>query len=132
MSRSTQRLTSSGSGFKCLRIQGDGLKSHPTDWEKPGFEPATPGLQDISIPYTMEAQQIFNAQSKHVQNFIKFSLKIEKKSQFSHISRALTLFSIHEKWHAIIQVWILLMYAITQNFIKINPFVQKLLSKMQL
>ena len=23
------------------------LKSHPTDWEKPGIKPATPGLQDI-------------------------------------------------------------------------------------
>ena len=26
--------------------RGDGLKSHTTDWEKPGMEPATPGLQD--------------------------------------------------------------------------------------
>ena len=28
---------------------GNGLKSHPTDWEKPGIEPATPGLQDIGL-----------------------------------------------------------------------------------
>ena len=33
--------------FKNLRRRGNGLKSHPTDWEKPGIEPATPGLQDI-------------------------------------------------------------------------------------
>ena len=33
--------------LKRLRRRGNGLKSHPTDWEKPGIEPATPGLQDI-------------------------------------------------------------------------------------
>ena len=32
--------------LKRLRRLGNGLKSHPTDWEKPGIEPATPGLQD--------------------------------------------------------------------------------------
>ena len=26
--------------------------SHPTDWEKPGIEPATPGLQDIGLSPT--------------------------------------------------------------------------------
>ena len=31
--------------LKRLRKRGKGLKSHPTDWEKPGIEPATPGLQ---------------------------------------------------------------------------------------
>ena len=31
--------------LKRLRRRGKGLKSHPTDWEKPGIEPATPGLQ---------------------------------------------------------------------------------------
>ena len=35
--------------LKRLRRRGNGLKSHPTDWEKPGIEPATPGLQDISF-----------------------------------------------------------------------------------
>ena len=35
--------------FKCLRRRGNSLKSHPTDWEKPGIEPATPGLQDIGL-----------------------------------------------------------------------------------
>ena len=31
--------------LKRLRRQGNSLKSHPTDWEKPGIDPATPGLQ---------------------------------------------------------------------------------------
>ena len=34
-------------------LTGNGLKSHPTDWEKPGNEPATPGLhgsQFLFIP----------------------------------------------------------------------------------
>ena len=37
----------SGSGFKAFQKTGPRLKvlkSHPTDWEKPGIEPATPGL----------------------------------------------------------------------------------------
>ena len=28
---------------------GHSLKSHPTDWEKWGIEPATTGLQDIGL-----------------------------------------------------------------------------------
>ena len=39
--------------LKRLRRRGNGLKSHPTDWEKPGIEPATPGLQDIGLSPTM-------------------------------------------------------------------------------
>ena len=35
-----------------VRRRGHGLKSHPTDWEKPGIEPATPGLQDIGLSPT--------------------------------------------------------------------------------
>ena len=35
--------------LKRLRRRGNGLKSHPTDWEKLGIEPATPGLQDIGL-----------------------------------------------------------------------------------
>ena len=38
--------------LKRLRRRGNGLKSHPTDWEKPGIEPATPGLQDIGLTPT--------------------------------------------------------------------------------
>ena len=44
--------TSSGSVLKCLRRQGHSLKSHPTDWEKPGIEPGTPGLQGIGLSPT--------------------------------------------------------------------------------
>ena len=35
-----------------VRRRGHGLKSHPTDWEKTGIEPATPGLQDIGLSPT--------------------------------------------------------------------------------
>ena len=38
--------------LKRLRRRVNGLKSHPTDWEKPGIEPATPGLQDIGLSPT--------------------------------------------------------------------------------
>ena len=38
--------------LKRLRRRGNGLKSHPTDWQKPGIEPATPGLQDIGLSPT--------------------------------------------------------------------------------
>ena len=42
--------------LKHVRKRGNGLKSHPTDWEKPGIEPATPGLQDTGLsPYTTTA-----------------------------------------------------------------------------
>ena len=32
-----------------FRRHGNGLVSHPTDWEMPGIEPATPSLQDIGL-----------------------------------------------------------------------------------
>ena len=38
--------------LKHLRRRGNGLKSHPTDWEKPGIEIAAPGLQDIGLSPT--------------------------------------------------------------------------------
>ena len=38
--------------LKRLRRRGNGLTSHPTDSEKPGIEPATPGLQDIGLSPT--------------------------------------------------------------------------------
>ena len=43
--------TGSSSGFKASQKTGQRLKSHPTEWEKPGIEPATPGLQDIGLYY---------------------------------------------------------------------------------
>ena len=39
--------------LKRLKRRVNGLKSHPTDWEKPGIEPATPGLQDIGLSPTL-------------------------------------------------------------------------------
>ena len=38
--------------LKRLRRRGNGLKCHPTDKEKPGIKPATPGLQDIGLSPT--------------------------------------------------------------------------------
>ena len=38
--------------LKRLRRRGNGLKSYPTDWEKPAIEFATPGLQDIGLSPT--------------------------------------------------------------------------------
>ena len=38
--------------LKRLRRRGNSLKSHPTDWEKPGIEPTTPGLQEIGLSPT--------------------------------------------------------------------------------
>ena len=48
-----------------LRRRGNGLKSHPTDWEKPGIEPANPGLQDLGLSptqctYTLYVDRRYN------------------------------------------------------------------------
>ena len=51
--------------LKRLRRRGNGLKSHPTDWEKPGIEPATPGLQDIGLSPTPRRLENFFLENKH-------------------------------------------------------------------
>ena len=38
--------------LKRLRRRGHSLKSHSTDWKKPGIEPVTPGLQGIGLSPT--------------------------------------------------------------------------------
>ena len=38
--------------LKRHKRRGHGSKSHPTDWEKPGIELATPWLQDIGLSPT--------------------------------------------------------------------------------
>ena len=38
--------------LKCLIRRGHGLKSHPTDWEKPEVEPEIPVLQGIGLSPT--------------------------------------------------------------------------------
>ena len=43
--------------LKRLRRRVHGLKSHPTDWEKPGIEPAAPGLQDIGLRHSNQVKQ---------------------------------------------------------------------------
>ena len=37
---------------KHFKGRGHSLNSHPTDWEKPGIEPATPDLQGIGLSPT--------------------------------------------------------------------------------
>ena len=46
--------------LKCLRRRGNDLKYHPTDWEKLGIKPATPGLQDIGLSPTHRRLVMFN------------------------------------------------------------------------
>ena len=58
--------------LKRLRRRGNGLKSHPTDWEKPGIEPATPGLQDIglsSTPQRLLLRLLFKLLTKIIRYF---------------------------------------------------------------
>ena len=50
--------TGSGSDFKASQKTGHRLKSHPTDWKKPGIEPATPGLQGIALIHYTNAREI--------------------------------------------------------------------------
>ena len=49
--------------LKRLRRRGNRLKYLPTDWEKPGIEPATPGLQDIGLSPTPRRLLPFYADS---------------------------------------------------------------------
>ena len=44
--------------LKRLRRRGNGLKSHPTDWEKLGIEPATPGLHDMCKSHYMSKKTL--------------------------------------------------------------------------
>ena len=52
--------------LKRLRRRGNGFKSHPTDCEKPGIEPATPGLQDIGLsPTPRRLLKVFSRFGEH-------------------------------------------------------------------
>ena len=53
--------------LKRLRRWGHSLKSHRTDWEKPGIKPATPGLQDIGLSTT--PQRLLKFKTHHLQMF---------------------------------------------------------------
>ena len=57
--------------LECLRRQGNGLKSHLTDWEKPGIEPATPGLQDIGLSPTPQ-RLLYNAEDNKLGKYSPF------------------------------------------------------------
>ena len=66
--------------LKRLRRRGNGLKSHPTDWEKPGIERATPGLQDIGLSPTPRRLLICTRSCKDQKVFI--ALVIFEAAQF--------------------------------------------------
>ena len=66
--------------LKRLRRRGNSLKSHPTDWEKPGIEPATPGLQDIGLSPTPRRLQ-------HSMNYFYIVWPCSSFSALSFISR---------------------------------------------
>ena len=55
--------------LKRLRSRGNSLKYHPTDWEKPGIESATPGLQDIGLSPTPQRLLNFSVLSKYHKGF---------------------------------------------------------------
>ena len=77
---------STGSGsvvLKRLRRRGNGLESHPTDWENPGIEPATPGLQDIGLSPTP---------------LVLFSKKVRHIAAFCFALFALSVQTITWKW----------------------------------
>ena len=61
--------TGSGFGFKASQKTGQRL-NHPTYWEKPGFEPATPDLQDIDLSPTPRRRR--NSHFETVQDEIHF------------------------------------------------------------
>ena len=58
--------------LKHLRRRGHSLKSHPTDWEEPGIELATPGLQDIGLSLTPR-RLLYHFHSDHVFLSVLFS-----------------------------------------------------------
>ena len=59
MSRSTRRLTGSGSGFKASQKTGHGLKSHPTDFGEARNQTCDPWItRHRFIPYTTAEKPI--------------------------------------------------------------------------
>ena len=60
--------------LKLLRRRGNGLKSHPTDWKKPGIKPATSGLQDIGLSPT--PQRLPSSQCPLCYSIIQFNKTI--------------------------------------------------------
>ena len=52
--------------LKRFRRRGNDLNSHPTDWEKPGIEPATPGFQQFGpgLCFTWSSEFQFGVRRK--------------------------------------------------------------------
>ena len=64
--------------LKRLRRRDNCLKSHPTDWEKPGIEPSIHGLQDIGVSPTPR-----RLKQRHFKLIIQ--TKGQTISEYSHI-----------------------------------------------
>ena len=58
--------------LKRLRRQGLCFKSHPTDWEQPGIEPVTPGLQDIGLFPTLRRRHNLHFQMMSPKTIYKY------------------------------------------------------------
>ena len=70
--------------LKRPRRQGHGLKSHPTDWERLGIQPATPRLQDIGLsptPQQLLCINIAKVQSKPSQHNVDIQKIKTKKNK---------------------------------------------------
>ena len=88
--------TCSGSGFKASQKTGKGLKSHLTDWEKRGIEPATPGLQDIGL-FPTPRRLLINRKSNFCEK-ICTDLEEKKNSPFffkTYIVAIIYFFCVH-------------------------------------
>ena len=57
--------------LKRLRRWGNSLKSHPTDWEKPGIEPAKFALLQDYLSFDKNPEQIYNDKIR----FLWFSMR---------------------------------------------------------
>ena len=49
-------------------------KAQSTDWEKPGIEPATPGLQDIGLHMIHLTDFDFHCTCKHFKNIMNLEI----------------------------------------------------------
>ena len=71
--------------LKRLRRRGNGLKSHPTDLEKPGIEPATPGLQEIGLsPTPRRLLSVFLCHEQTLAGYFEFLNILFKSIVFKH------------------------------------------------
>ena len=73
--------------LKHLRRRGHSLKSHPTDWEKSGIKPTTPGSQGINLSPTPRCKvgmdSIYDANSKLIFSCFRFLMFVFRSQKFA-------------------------------------------------